>query len=311
MKQQEWKQIITDYFSFSVRERWAVLILLALISLLFVLPDYLPEPKDRPEVADSLVLTAIRRWDSLDQPKVAGRKYPPMTFGSSAGNSKRFAFDPNQISLEQWLQLGLSEKTAQTILHYRSKGGRFRRPEDLARIYGMPAPLAAELIPWVRIAPGLQERAISPRHRDTAGSVVARPEAARSRQLSINAADSVAWLGLRGIGEKLAGRIVNFRNKLGGFHSLEQVGEVYGLKDSVFQQIKTNLVLDPIPVRQLSINSASLEELAAHPYIRYNIARAIVVYRQEHGAFRSVEELSVIHLIGAEQLEKLRPYCKP
>lgn len=309
MKRQEWRQIVTDYFSFSVRERWAVLVLLALIILVFLLPDYLLESKEKPMVADSLVLSAIRRWDSVKQQKSVVRAYSSETSRPPTGQSKRFPFDPNQIDLQQWLLLGLPEKTAHTILNYRSKGGRFRKAEDLARIYGMPVTLSRELIPWVRIEAGGQEQTIPSRPRDPARTPFTPPAA--SLKLPINTADSVAWMGLRGIGEKLAGRIVNFRNKLGGFYSLEQVGEVYGLKDSVFQQIRSSLVLDPAPVRQLSLNTASLEELAAHPYIRFPIARAIVAYRQEHGLFHSVEELAGIHLINAALLEKIRPYCKP
>lgn len=309
MKRQEWRQVVTDYFSFSVRERWAVLVLLALIILLFVLPDYLPAPGDQPVVVDSLVLTAIRRWDSVDQRRTVVRKSGPDAYRPTAIKSKRFPFDPNQIDMEQWLQLGLPEKTAHTILNYRSKGGRFRKAEDLARIYGMPAILARELIPWVRIESVVGEKSPPAGPRNAPGTQFA--QRTESLKLPINSADSLAWMSLRGIGEKLAGRIVNFRNRLGGFYSLQQVGEVYGLKDSVFQQIRSSLVLDPVPVRQLSLNAATLEELAAHPYIRFPIARAIVAYRQEHGAFRSVEELSAIHLISQEQLEKIRPYCKP
>lgn len=310
MKRYEWKQIVADYFSFSVRERWAVLVLLLLIIILFVLPEYLPEPKEQLVVADSLVQAAIRSWDTLDQRNAGATKYVSSPNRLPADKIRRFPFDPNQIGLEDWLQLGLPPKTAHTILNYRHRGGRFRTGTDLARIYGIPPDLAQELIPWVRISPpGLitVNRSALPDSSRVFHRKRAAPEAVK---ISVNTADSAGWMALRGIGQKLAGRIVNFREKLGGFYSLQQVGEVYGLQDSVFQLIRPDLVLDSMPLRQLAINTASLEALAAHPYIRFAIARAIVAYRQEHGAFRSLEELASIHLITPGQLEKIRPYCK-
>lgn len=311
MQRREWKQIVTDYFSFSVRERWAVLVLLTLIIIVFVVPDHIPEPQDAPVAADSVTLSVIRRWDSLDQQQSAAVKSSARGFPPPAVKTARFPFDPNKIGLEEWLRLGLPVKTAHTILNYRNKGGRFRRAEDLTRIYGMPGKLAAELVPWVRISPGDQGKPTATTPPDSLSRKAPKPRSAEALKVPINAADSLAWIALNGIGPTLAGRILNFRNKLGGFYSLRQVGEVYGLKDSVFQSIQQNLVLDPRPLRQLSLNSAGVEELAAHPYIRLAIAKAIVAYRQQHGAFHSVDELGAIHLISAAQLEKIRPYCKP
>ena len=45
------------------------------------------------------------------------------------------------------------------------------------------------------------------------------------QSVDINTADTTAFISLPGIGSKLAARIVNFRDKLGGFYSIDQVGE--------------------------------------------------------------------------------------
>ena len=110
-----------------------------------------------------------------------------------------------------------------------------------------------------------------------------------------------------GIGSKLAARIVNFRDKLGGFYSVSQVGETYGLPDSTFQKIKGSLQLGGT-VKRLDVNSATKEQLKTHPYIKWNLANAIVEYRNQHGAFKSLDELKNITIIDDTTFEKIVHY---
>jgi len=112
---------------------------------------------------------------------------------------------------------------------------------------------------------------------------------------------------LPGIGSKLAARIVNFRDKLGGFYSVDQVGETYGLADSTFQKIKGSLQLSG-SVKKFNINTATKDELKIHPYIKWNLANAIVEYRNQHGAFKSLDELKNIVLIDEVTFEKIVHY---
>jgi competence ComEA-like helix-hairpin-helix protein len=112
---------------------------------------------------------------------------------------------------------------------------------------------------------------------------------------------------LPGIGSKLAARIVNFREKLGGFYSVEQVGETYGVPDSTFQKIKNRLVVNS-EVRKVNINLATKEELKTHPYIRWQLANAIVEYRNQHGPFKSLEDLKKIVLVDEINFKKIIPY---
>src|SRR6185437_7375519 len=92
--------------------------------------------------------------------------------------------------------------------------------------------------------------------------------------IDVNLADTTALISLPGIGSKLAQRIIAFRNKLGGFYSIEQVGETYLLPDSTFQKIKPKLTIVGNNVKQININVASIDEMKAHPYLRYNLANA-------------------------------------
>ena len=111
-----------------------------------------------------------------------------------------------------------------------------------------------------------------------------------------------------GIGSKLAQRIIAFRNKLGGFYSIDQVGETYLLPDSTFQKIKPKLILGSNNFKQININIASIDEMKMHPYLRYNLANAIFQYRQQHGNFNSVEEIKKIMLVTETAYIKISPY---
>lgn len=191
-----------------------------------------------------------------------------------------------------------------------SKGGRFRRPEDLFKIYGLKKEEADRQAPYVRIQaedPGMKRLPVS-YMADSGKRTYKREGPGKPAIIDINTADTGAFIALRGIGSKLAQRIVHFREKLGGFHSVEQVGETYGLPDSTFQQIRGLLQCGSTAIRTLNINSADAATLRQHPYIRWPLANAIVQYREQHGAYQSVDQLLQINIISAEILEKLRPY---
>jgi competence protein ComEA len=115
---------------------------------------------------------------------------------------------------------------------------------------------------------------------------------------------------LPGIGSKLASRIVNFRDKLGGFCSIEQVGETYALPDSTFQKIRPRLLMSNGPFRFININSAKAEDIKAHPYVKWNEANAIVQFRTQHGMYTAVDDLLKIAIISTEWLQKMKPYLK-
>ena len=245
------------------------------------------------------------------------RNYPARGYvkpGYFAPAVNLFFFDPNTATQDQLLALGLREKTVQNIINYRSKGGRFRKPEDLAKLYSLKPEEAERLMPFVRIVS-------EPSPNNETDGVVAIAEAPMPRSVSpklrsyiapvdVNIADSITWMVLPGIGAKRASAILKYRERLGGFISIEQVGETFGLPDSVFQKIQPGLTIGGGKIEQLSINTATEAELKVHPYIGWQIAKIIVAYRNQHGAYKSVDDLLKIYVIKKDWLEKTNPYLK-
>lgn len=207
--------------------------------------------------------------------------------------------------------MGISARTARTIRNYLAKGGRFRKAEDLRKIWGFRRSDAERLIPYVRIREAGDR---SNEHR-TPSSFGHEPKSEfrprRPLRVRLNNTDSSDWEALPGIGPGYARRILRYRERLGGFIRPEQVGETYQLPDSVFQKILPYLEASgPEGVRQLHINSISIDSLGRHPYCGYAKARLIVRYREQHGAYVRLEDLLSIETLEEAWLSRIRPYLR-
>lgn len=316
MRKDEWK----EFFHFTRRETTGIMSLLFLVILIFCLPSLLnhflpPLPEIRSLENDRIV----RELQDMRQENAhSGNERSDAVNYSSEKEEERFAalklftFDPNTIDDEGWLSLGLSKRTVKTIRNYQSKGGKFRKPDDIKRVYGIAPSLAEKLLPYVSIAANDKFG----KNKYDSGSFVFKKFDKPAREIKgmalasfeINAADSLEWLALDGIGPALTHRILKFRQKLGGFYTITQVAEVYGLPDSTFQLIKPILKCIPEGINKVSINSATETELEQHPYIRKKLAKVLIAYRTQHGPFRNISDLGKIQLIDSDLLAKLVPY---
>jgi len=314
------KQFISGYLHFTYKERIGIISILVLIILFLLLPFFfsyfIPQKKtDYRQFENEIAALNIKQQDKTD--KFTNRNFDENNYQNYYQPSEKnyqikytkgelFYFDPNTLSADGWKRLGVREKTVNTIQNYLSKGGRFYKPEDIGKIWGLHAAEAARLIPYVKIEV----------KTNTAFTASKNPEPDKTYEKSkytaaaieINETDTSTLIALPGIGSKLANRIIAFRDKLGGFYKVEQVAETFALPDSVFQNIKDRLVISNVSVRKININSVTVDELKQHPYIRYNIANAIIQYRMQHGNFANVNDLKKIMLITDDIYNKAAPY---
>lgn len=222
-----------------------------------------------------------------------------------------FNFDPNTASSEQLKALGLRDKTISILSNYRNKGGKFRKPEDLQKVYGLQPQEFERLKPYIVIAEGhktIEYKEFS--HQKPAASYTKTEYKKKAVVIDVNTADTTAFQSLYGIGSKLAARIINFRNKLGGFYTIEQVGETYGVTDSTFLKIRPFLVLGSHDVLQLDLNQATYNELNAHPYIGSKLAYSIMKYRKDHGAFTNWDAVKELVAQTDDSYEKVQHYVR-
>ncbi len=278
------------------------MVLLALHAALLLLPPvyrYLLPSTPLPTQETDSIWTAFQQAIVLStDTSVAFHQLSETPPSSMQG--KRFYFDPNTLSASDWKTLGVSTGTISTIQKYLSKGGHFYKASDLEKIYGLPPSLTTQLIPFVRI------QALS--YNRLTFSKAPAPFKKQASMLDVNEADSVAWETLPGIGPALSARIVKFRNQLGGFLDIQQIKEVYGLSDSVFERLQHRLVKGNANIQRLHLNTIDQATLQKHPYIRYSMARAIVRYREQHGPFARVEDIKKAFFIQDSTFQKLQPY---
>lgn len=300
---------VKHYLTFNRKDRIAAFVFIAVVGGSLLLPRLLSK-KVEPLVLreDSTLLAAI---DTLQQREAERRPYyeqtarnetyryePSQAKSFTAG--ELFPFDPNTTSVKDWQRLGLNERTSKTIVKYVSKGGKFYKADDLLKIWGMPEGFYDRVKDYVKIT------SVTRNYPAYENKPFVREER-KPLMVTINDADTSAFIALPGIGSKLSARIVAFRDKLGGFYSVEQIGETWGLADSTFQKIKGRLQVSG-EVRKINVNTAIKDELKVHPYIRWNLANAIVEYRNQHGSFKSLEELKNIVLVDDGLYNKIVHY---
>lgn len=205
---------------------------------------------------------------------------------------KPFEFDPNTLSREQWLEIGLRDNVVNSILKYREKGGKFLVKQDLKKIYTLTDTEYAVLDPFIVIK----------------GSAIPEPEIFERKIVGLNDADTMDLQQLAGIGPAFAKRIVKYRELLGGFCAKEQLLEVYGMDSTKFTAIAEYVTVDPSLIRKMNINTISIKEMIKHPYFEFYIAKSILNHRNEIGKYTDIAQIKEAKLIYDQLFRKIEPY---
>lgn len=238
------KSIWKDYFTFSKKERNAVFILLVVLGIIILLPLFFPAKKLNIRIDEKLQ----QQLDSLQQSESQQNKNYVDSIPSSDSTQQKnnpltlFPFDPNTLNEQGFKQLGLSDKVIHTLINYRNKGGYFKTPQDIKKIYGLSNADAERLIPFIKIASTNKNHDYK---NDTKPAAEKTPPSNKDyyHAININTATAEEFKTLPGIGDVLANRIVKFRNSMGGFKSVDDVKRTYGLSDSTFNLIRPYLIL--------------------------------------------------------------------
>lgn len=289
---------VRSFFGFSRNETNAFLILLPLMFLIvFIVPAYktyfIHQQKDytyEQKQLDSL----ITHWQKREQEKKDSSVIAPVSW---------FAFNPNTASKEELVRLGFSSYVASRLENYRNKGGKFIIKSDLLKLYGMDTALYSKLYTWIDLPIEKPIKKLEEKKE------IELAQKRSKEKFDINLADSSQFISVYGIGSKLSVRIIKYRDRLGGFITANQLSEVYGLDSVVISEIKKRtFITENFKPKTIELNTASEKELAAHPYIKYSIAKAITAYRFQHGNFKSIDDLSKIAIIDQAAFEKIKPY---
>lgn len=300
---------IFDYYGFSKAEQRGFFMLVLLIAMVVVAQLVYDRLIQYPVLDHQIIYFAapsrgeIMAESTDDAPPVAGYEH----HAKKKVNVEYFEFDPNGMSAEKWQRLGFSAKQAAAIKNYEANGGLFLKKEDVAKLYVVSEGDYARIAPYIVIK---ERRKASPKNEERSFLSTEHREKAVLSILDINEADTSDFKRLRGIGSVLASRAVRYREALGGFHAISQIGEVYGISAELFEAIQPFLEVGANALRKLNVNSASMDELSKHPYITKKQAQIIVHYRTQHGMYGSFADLGKLHALDEVFLRKIEPYIE-
>lgn len=253
------------------------MLLLSFVALaLIFLPKIIPISETETDPTD------IKKLDSLSE-LLENKEYYGLT-------TQLFEFNPNTISKDSLLLIGFPEYLAERLIKYRSKGGRFYTKADVKKIYGMPDPLMERIYGFISLPDSISE---------------SLPKVSEQK-INLNTATTEQLKQIPMIGNTLSLRIVKYRNILGGFISLDQLDEVYGLSDTGLKNTKLYTFIDSgFRPKLVKVNSDSLEVLQSHPYISWQLAEDMVRYREVNSTIKSQKVLADFKSIDKSNFQKL------
>ena len=307
---------IKSFFSFTRREQYGIMVLLFLILGIVVVNFFvrqkMPITVDKETFAQwEAEVKAFQEREEMaaqynDSLRMARRQYPNYHTDYQKSSTKfyekyqkaekkfpdPFPFDPNTTDKDDFVKLGFSEKQAESIVKYRDRGAVFKTKQDFQKVFVVSDEIYAHLEAWITLP-------------DASTSSASEPE---NVVIELNTADTTLLKQIKRIGSYLAKRIVDYRQKLGGFYSVEQLLEVKGVDTALFSGIAPYMVVDKEKIVKLDLNKSSFKDFTRHPYFEYYIVKAIFEYKDKHGVFTSVNDIRKIPLIYNDLYNKINPY---
>lgn len=295
------EKIVKTYFYFNTSERKSIVALVILIILCIALPQIyfklFPVEKVNIQITELKEKEAnffgVNQTSESDDEKI------------SATINSINKFDPNTASDKDLASLGFSSKNIRTIRNYLSKGGSFKLPEDLNKLYGVDKDVIEKTIPLVEIRNENKPYQNTSFKQDSLKKTKGKKV---FEVLEINAADSESLVKLYRIGPSLASKIINYRNKLGGFLNLNQLTEIWGFDEDILYDLQGKIKVDANRAKRLNLNNVDLETLKQHPYYKFKLSQAIVNYRLQHGNFKSMNDLRNIRIVNDSILKLISIY---
>lgn len=295
------KKIFEPIFVFTKKEQRGLLVLLLLTCFILVAqwvwhlgqvePDY-------PLEQDSTLLHFLA---SLEE----GSSSPKIPYYSGP------AMDLNKASRQELLELGFSDKLCETFLRFRESGAAFYSASDVRKVYGINDELWERIAPYVHF-PEPQEKGVE--EIRSMGQVASEPQRKKNHdnssipQVNLNHADTFQLMTIPGIGKVFAGRILGYRELLGGYVTKEQLLEVYGMTVERFHQCTSFVYIDADSLRKLSLNRADFSTLLRHPYLATKQVQTLLAFRAYTDSTITYQGLLENRVLDTAHLRKILPY---
>lgn len=313
------KEYLNDLFEVSRSERNGLVVLTVCISLVITYNFSVPYWHKQPRTDHSALTSETEEW--LAKTLLSKSKNTPtdseLLLDESLGSTPYtlFSFNPNIATEDEFEKLGFSQRQIQTIKKYLKRGGSFKIKSDFAKLYFMTPERFEELLPFIELpesySPPIKDKTTSSTSlADTKVLKTKEKEESSliSKRVELNSADTIALKKLKGIGSYRANNIIQYRNRLGGFVSVDQLREVRSFDIQLLDELRPLLIVDTGLVKKIHLNRTTAKELTAHPYITSSQARSIIAYRETHGQYKVVADIRRSILIDENTYEKIKEY---
>lgn len=284
---------LKSHFNFNKQERSGIFFLLLLIAVLLI---------------SYFGLSYYPLYDSASNFKVDEanqKRYDSLVVVFNTANAIHIkSFNPNYISDHRGYTLGLSPSQMDRLRKFRSQNKFVNSAQEFQAVTGVSDALLNKVSPFFKFPDWATNKQTKKKREASQKEIPYKVEVQ-----DINQATANDLRQINGIGEKLSARIIKFRDRLGGFLVNEQLYDVYGLEPEVVDKaLKRFQVLHPPEVKKININTANMDELASLVYLRYNVAQNIVRYREENGAFTSLDDLFNVSEFPVNKIDRIRLY---
>ena len=292
-----------DFFYFTRKERLGIfsliLVILVLSLLLWLIPLTWVESSTQSALAfqkeyESFISHRAFILDSIQHSKQHSKTLRP--------------FNPNTASESQLIHAGLSTKQAKNIINYRLKGGTFKTKSALKKLYTISDSTYSKLKNYIQLPDEVtyQTKTPAPSLFKSSPKVAVPPSVKFTEPtlLSLNQVDTINLKKIPGIGSYLAKRITNYRSRLGGYYSIQQLDEI-NIDSS---QLKDWLTANPSEIQPIPINHTEFKSALKHPYLNYEQVKAIFNYKRKHGRIESIKQLQFLEEFSAQDIDRLSYY---
>lgn len=321
------KKVLKDFFTFEKRGQKGLFVLVLILStqllVLWLLNFYNPLKNTSP----NLIMVDPSLLDSLENQKYQYHETKAaeafnediVTFHSYKNEVQRFKFNPNTIDENGWIKLGINKNQIRVITKYLQHGGHFDYPSEVLKIKAVPISVWNELIPYIELEAKTSSLQNNMSLKDSINPSLVDKEKSKEERLTtfrknlnfeFNTCNRFNLQQLNLIDSVTIDKIIRYKKGLGGFVSLAQLYEMEGIDTTNFGLLKTHLTLDLMSIKTININNCSVSQLSKHPYLSYNVATALVNYRNAHGKYTQISDLKKCMAMNDQLLKKITPYLR-
>lgn len=262
-------------------QRWAIIAMIVFVILLQIGLFFLPTRQADDFVVDqSAMALTENRLDSI----AASKKYVLSPF------------NPNYITDYRAYVLGLSTAEVDRLQAFRAKNKYVNSAKEFQQVTQVSDEWLAKYKEYFKF-PNFVQKSNSP----SASSTIVRK--------NINAATYEDLVAINGIGDYSAKKIIQERDKFGGFVSTKQFRFIERLPANVYVVLGKNFTVNTRPaIVKIDINRANIDDLQKIPYINYKVARSIVVYRSKQDQPLTQKDLAQIPHFPLDKLSIISLY---